>query len=210
MCRDRGEHERTYELAAARKAFDFILRRYAMGMYAKYVPGDLHIRHLEALLHELADAGVTVYPFISPIHVTHLELMAEMNLINDYANWKRKLVQVFSEVNQDLPAQQQIVLWDFSGYSEITTEKVPDLQQQQFMRWYEDSSHFNQDVGGIMLDRMLGRQSVDSVTEIPFGVVLTSDNIDVQIEADQRNSRRYRLDNPEEISRLQKMLDSLE
>jgi hypothetical protein len=209
MCGDKGEHQRTYELEAARRTFDFILRRYAEGHYGQYVPGDLHIQHLEALLRESTDAGVAVYAYISPVHVTHLELLAEMNLINDYENWKRQLVRLVTEVNQDFP-ERQAVLWDFSGYSEITTEKVPDPQQQKFMRWYDDSSHFNKSVGGIILDRMLGAQSGESATEKPFGVVLTSDNIDAQIEADRRNSESYRLNNPDEISRLKEMLDSLE
>jgi len=210
MCANRGEHERTYALEAARAAFDFILGKYVTGHYGQYISGDLHIDHLTILLNELADAGISVYAFISPVHVTHLELMSEMNLINDYEDWKRKLVQAFTEVNRDLPKQQQLVLWDFSGYNEITTEKVPDPQQQKFMRWYEDSSHFNQLVGGMMLDRMLGTQTVATATKKPFGVVLTPANVDAQIEADRRNSERYRLDNPDEISRLQQMLDSLE
>ena len=210
MCSDKGERQRTYELKAARRAFDFILRRYAKGIYGQYVPGDLHIQHFEALLREAADAGVAVYPFISPVHVVHRELLTEMNLNNDYENWKRQMVRVVAEVNQDLPEQQQIVLWDFSGYNEITTETVPDSPQQKFMRWHEDSAHFNQSVGGIILDRMLGARSGESVTDKPFGLVLTPDNIDTQIEADRRNSEIYRLNNPDEILRLQEMLDSPE
>ena len=57
---------------------------------------------------------------------------------------------------------------------------------------------------------MLGTQSGESVTDKPFGVVLTSDNIDAQIEADRRNSKSYRRNNSDEISRLKEMLDSLE
>jgi len=210
LCSDSGEHKRTYELEAARKTFDFILRRYAIGNYSDYILGEQGIQNLATLLNELAHADVKVYAYISPVHVTHLELMAEMNLSKDYENWKRKLVALFAEVNRDLPEQQQMALWDFSGYSEISTEKVPGPEQQKFMRWYDDSSHFNRSVGGLILDRMLGTQPGESVTRETFGVMLTPDNIDLQIEADQRNSKLYRLYNPDEILRLQNMLSALE
>jgi len=206
MCFDNGEHKRTYELEAARKAFDFILRLYARQNYRNYVSGDVHFRHLESLLRELADADVKVYAFISPAHVTHLELLAEMGLLDDYENWKRSLVRVFEEANRDLPKEQKTILWDFSGYNEITTEKVPDPADAKFMRWYLDSSHFNSDVGNLMLDRIFDLQTAESATMAPFGLQLTSENIEAVIEKSQRDSERYRRENADEIARMQEML----
>jgi len=208
-CEDRGEHRRTYALEAARRTFDYILRVYATGHYGEYVPGDRQIQHLADLLRELADADVEVYAFISPVHVVQNELMAEMGLIDDYYEWKRNLVRVFSEVNRDLPQQQHAALWDFSGYSEITTEKVPSPDGEKYMRWYTDPSHFTKDVGNLMIDRMFRLQPENVLIAEPFGVQLTSANVEKVIEAEKRGSERYRHDNSDEISRLRKMLESV-
>ncbi len=209
MCSDNGEHKRTYELTAARKAFDFILRRYAKGHYGSYVADGQHMQHLAALLEELIAAGVKVHAFTSPMHATHLELMAQIGLMDEYDKWRRDLAAVFAEANRGAPEASRAVLWDFSGYNEITTERVPDPDTQPFMRWYEDSAHFNRDVGSIMLNRMFYIENGKLPFDAEFGVVLTPENVEDRIEADHRGSRRYRRDNPAEIERLQRMLDSL-
>ena|GEM_PF-1541922 len=206
ICVDAGVHKRKLKRKAARTAFDTILRRYSTGQYNRYVSGDLHLQHLAALLQKLIAADVRVYAFISPAHVTHLELLAEMGLINEYEDWKRSLVQIFAEANQDLPEQRRAILWDFSGYSEITTEKVPAPDDQEFMRWYSDSSHANPNVGQIMINGIFGRRADDVATAAPFGVRLTADNIETVIEQTRLDSARYRRDNPDEIARMQEML----
>ena len=208
MCADNGEHKRTYELIAARKAFNFILRRYASGHYGRYVTDDRHMQHLAAMLNELIRAGVKVYAFTSPMHVTHLELMASVGLMDEYDNWRRELATVFAEANQGLPEARRAVLWDFSGYNLITTEQVPDPDVQPFMRWYEDSSHFNKDVGSIMVNRMLGIEGGEPQLNSEFGTVLTPENVEARIEADRRGSERYRRENRAEIENLRRMLES--
>ena len=207
-CDDRGEYRRSRELEAARITFDYILRTYRKGHYSDYVAGNFHFQHFEALLKELREAGVETYLFISPVHVTQLELMTELQLIDDYENWKRQLVSSVTNVNRDVPDQEPLLLWDFSGYNDITTELVPDPERQRFMRYYEDSSHYNQHVGSIILERMLGTEPVAETSAGQFGVVLTHANIDEQIAADRLGSATYRRANPAEIARLRTMLES--
>jgi hypothetical protein len=208
MCTDNGEHKRTYELIAARKAFDFILRRYASGHYGRYVTGDKHMQHLAALLDELIASGVKVYAFTSPMHVTHLELMASVGLMDEYDDWRRDLAATFADANRGIPEAKRAELWDFSGYNVITTEQVPDPDIRPFMRWYEDSSHFNKDVGSIMVNRMLGIEPRAPQIDGEFGIELTPENVEVRIEADHRGSELYRRRHPAEIDRLRRMLES--
>ena len=206
ICVDRGEFKRTYIPNAARIAFDFILRTYATTTYSDFVTGDQHLRHIEALLNTLAASGISVRAYISPMHVTHLELMAELGLKDDYENWKRSLVAIFEKVNEGLPESKRADLWDFSGYSDVNTELVPNPAERKYMRWYTDSAHTNQNVGNIILDQIYNAQSANS--EDFFGVRLTSDNIEEVIAGNRSDSSKYRQSNPEEISRMQEMLKS--
>jgi hypothetical protein len=209
LCSDNGEHKGSYEIPAARKTFDFILGKYGSDQYSNYVPGDLHFQHLAILLQELIAADVAVYAFISPSHFIQLELITEMGLIDEYEDWQRQLVRVFTEANRNVPEQRQAVLWDFAGYSQITTEKVPSLDGEKFMHWYTDPVHYNQNVGNLMLDYMFGLQPDEGVKPLSFGTRLTAENIEAVIEDQQRDSERYRRENPEEIVHLQETLGPL-
>lgn len=210
ICADNGEHKRTYELAAARVAFDFLLRKYAQEIYSNYGSDDLHYQYLKNLLRNMAKANVRVYAFISPVHVTHLELLTEMGMHDEYESWKRRVVKVFDEANRTTPRAMQATLWDFSGYNEITTEKVPFPEDRKFMQWYTDSSHYNQYIGGLMMDRMFGLESDKSITASPFGTPLTPDNVESVLEKERVDSERYRRDNADEILRIQTMLQNLQ
>ena len=210
LCGENGEHKRTRALQPARIAFDTILRRFARGQYRQYSPGEQHIAHLADAVRQLTESNVKVYAFFSPAHVMHLELMTEMGLLNDFENWKRNVVQVFEEANRSLPEDKRATLWDFSGYSEITTERVPNPENEKFMNWYTDSSHFNQKVGNLIIDRMFDQASYLPKTETPFGIRLTPDNMEAVIEQSRRDSKRYRNSNPDEIARMQAMLRNIE
>jgi len=209
LCSDNGEHKASYEIPPARKAFNFILSGYARDQYSNYVPGELHFQHLAALLQQLIAADVPVYAFISPSHLIQLELISEMGLLDDYEDWERHLVRIFAEANRNVPEQRQAILWDFAGYSPITTEKVPALDGEKYMRWYSDPVHYNQNVGNLMLDYMFGLQAEAGVTRPSFGTRLTVENVETVIAATQRDLERYRRDNPEEIAQLNETLRSL-
>jgi len=43
-------------------------------------------------------------------------------------------------------------LWDFSGYSSVTTEALPASGSHAEMEFYWDSSHFKDIVGDFVLD----------------------------------------------------------
>ena len=63
-------------------------------------------------------------------------------------------------------------LFDFSGYNEFTTERVPPpADRHSAMRWYWDAGHYKVALG----DEMLGVIFGDAA---PFGVALTSSNVE--------------------------------
>jgi hypothetical protein len=206
FCTDNGQHKRTYELIEAREAFDFILRSYAEEQFSNYGAGDLHFQQLAAMLQELRAANVAVYAFISPAQVIHRELVTEIGLLDEYENWKRQLAQIFAAANGAEPDAPAAVLWDFSGYSPITTEAIPVKQSGKFMQWYSDPVHFEPKVGNLILDRMFGLPPASSESAVDFGVVLTPQNVEALLAKERRDSERYRREHPEELAHLQNLL----
>lgn len=200
-CQDDGEYKAragSKKSPSIRIAFDFILRRYAGGQYREYVIGEEHLESLAAVLTDLDAAGVQVYGFISPMHVMHAETIREMGLLADYQGWKRQLVDMFA-------AHQQAELWDFSGYSEITTEVVPSVDGEK-MWGYTDSAHYRPVVGSKVIAKMYDLDSEESAPN--FGVRLSPANIDAVIAADEQDSAAYRRSNANEIQRMQDMVNS--
>jgi hypothetical protein len=179
-----------------RKAFDFILKRYASGQYWDFIVGDNHYDNLQSILAQLEEAGVEVQGFISPMHVMHQELLREMGYLDEFNDWKRRLVSIFA-------AYPNAVLWDFSGYSDITTETVP-ADEDADMRWYTDSAHYRQSVGNFIVAKMY---ALPESGEPGFGVRLGNDNIEATIEAGETASAQYRALNPDEIKRMQEMFE---
>jgi hypothetical protein len=65
-----------------------------------------------------------------------------------------------------------VPLWDFSDYSEWTTEPVPASGDRKTpTRWYWEPTHFKKALGALMVRRMFDHDPT------PFGVLLTPDNV---------------------------------
>jgi hypothetical protein len=209
LCSHDGESIVKPNTDSARKYFDFILWRYAIGVYRRYGPSDEHFAHLAKLLHEAAAANISVYAVILPVHATLLELQNEMELRDDFGTWKRRLVRTFEEANAGLPPDKRAVLWDFTTYNEFTTEKIPPADatgDAKTMRWYSDPSHCTVEVGNLILDRIFGTASATAKTVKPFGLQLTPATVETVIAAEISGSERYRRENPDEIEGIRKLV----
>jgi hypothetical protein len=139
---------------------------------------------------------------ITPAHARQLEIAAAAGEWNGMEAAKRALVAYLAADaarHPDLPA---VPLWDFSGYSSVTTEPLPAGGGE--MRGYWDSSHFKQLVGDWVLDRVLGRTAPESGTPPPdFGVRLTPENVDAALAATRAARDAYRRRNSEEVRALE-------
>lgn len=82
-----------------------------------------------------------------------------------FEDWKKRVTKISDSC--------KIALWDFSGYSAITTEKV-----QTPMKNYWDSSHFTEIIGKRILDQCLRNQS-----EGPFGIRIKVENIEEHLKS---------------------------
>lgn len=132
------------------------------------------------------DKKIDLRVAISPSHARIWEVLYAGGMWQTWEDWKRALVKITLEEAARANASP-FPVWDFSGYSSITTETVP--RDGAPMKWYTDGSHFKPGVGAMMLDRIYNPEMNDAPTD--FGVSLNPGNID-QVLATLRAAReRY-------------------
>lgn len=123
---------------------------------------------------------------ISPSHARIWETLRAGDMWPTWENWKRALLTITVE-EAARAGVEPFPLWDFSGYNAITTEDVP--RDASPMQYYWDGSHFKQNVGGMMLERLFG---VDK-TDVPgdFGQRLTPHSIEAVLAQTRAARMRY-------------------
>jgi hypothetical protein len=104
---------------------------------------------------------ISVRVFFSPVHAAQLEAIYTAGLWSDFEDWKRQVVAI-------TPA------WDFSDYSNITTEPISDDMEN-----FVDSVHYDEQIGALILNRLYNyhKERVPS----NFGPLITSTNIEAHL-----------------------------
>jgi len=155
---------------------------------------------------ELAgEEGIELKLFISPSHAWLQEALYAMNLWDEFEQWKRDLVQEVSIANSR-EKRNYIALWDFSGYTKYTTEKVPvEGDAETVMAWFIDPSHYADNLGNLLLDKMFGEEEALE----GLGVRLEAENIDQHLSATRQLQDQYRENNPETVIWVQEMANEV-
>ena len=114
------------------------------------------------------------------------------------------------EVRRDLVESLRetgFVLYDFTGYAGYASEPVPlDGEAGDAMRWWLECSHFNRDLGNLMLDRLKGGTPADP-RAAEFGVRLTVDNLDAQLARVERERETWVASQPEQVRWLRSVFE---
>jgi len=115
---------------------------------------NLQFRSLEAMIDLAKRNDIRLILFIPPYHARYLEILHDAGFWNSFEAWKHALVQTVDEAagkRRDL-----ILLYDFSGYDDISGEQVPQPGDTQAeMRWYRDSTHYTPALGDLMIASMM-------------------------------------------------------
>jgi hypothetical protein len=146
--------------------------------------------------------------FLTPSHVHQLELSAATGNWWSIENGKRKIVAMLARDAEIHSDKEPVVLYDFCGYSQITTEKLPPQGSKTEMKYYWDSSHFKENVGNMVLDRLLGTETEHQEIPGDFGVILRQDNVEAVIKRLRKAQEKYRQNNRQEIMTLQSWVDA--
>ena len=141
------------------------------------------LEHLQKLVEICQQNNIELKVFISPVHATQLEAIRVSGQWATYEDWKRKLVNITP-------------LWDFSGYNSVTTEPVSDR-----MNDYIDSSHYQENVGNLILERLFNQ--TDSHYPTDFGVYLTPTNLESHLLNLRNAQSQWIQTHPEEVNLVQ-------
>jgi hypothetical protein len=112
-------------------------------------------RALDRILQLAQARDIEVHLVIYPYHAHLLEIFRAYGLWPLFEEWKRALVR---KVGADRAAAGwSPALWDFSGYDQYTTERVPPLgDKSSQVHWYWEAGHFKRELGELVLARVFG------------------------------------------------------
>jgi hypothetical protein len=151
------------------------------------------------------DQQIDLRIYLTPAHAHQLEIAAELGGWPNIERGKRDLVDLLSKDAARHAGVSPFPLYDFAGYSSVTTEPVPEADSRSEMQYYWDSSHFKQRAGDWVLDRLFEFKDESDPVPEDFGKVLTPATIEAalgNIRADQIAYRRERPDDIEFIRSL--------
>ena len=201
---DKGGHFKAFEsvLTSALTAEDGLVRfDYGHGNGKKT---DV-LKWFQNLVLFCAEEQIELYALISPIHSQRLELLWQLGLWPTYEQWKRDVTHIIEEIKKKGNLTTRIELWDFSGFNEISMERVPGVGNVlNRMDWYWEASHYKRRTGDLMLDRVLMGKRVDNIPE--FGVRISIDGIESHLKAIRQQRQRYAQARPEETEYLNTLI----
>lgn len=136
---------------------------------------------------------IDFYIYINPFHVRLLEVMDMRIGYKKFEDWKKELVYIHN--------QNQIPIYDFSGYNFITMEKIdPSIKESQY---FYDSSHIKKIVGKIILDYILNKNKRSD-----FGISLDTENIESYLKEQRLMQKHWRQRNQILIKQIHDFINS--
>ena len=126
--------------------------------YKDYILSSEELNNFKSILETCKKKKITIKVFFSPVHAAQLEAIYTAGLWSDFEEWKRQVIAM-------TPA------WDFSDYSNITTEPINNNMEN-----FVDSVHYDKQIGDLILNRLYNSHQ-DSVPS-NFGFLITPSNIE--------------------------------
>jgi hypothetical protein len=169
--------------------------------------GETSLDYIRRIVAFCRAEGIDLRIFISPEHAHQLEISAAIGEWATIENAKRALVALMADDAAHHSNAAPIPLWDFSGYSSITTESLPEPGSRAEMRFYWDSSHFKDMVGDFILDRLFGVSDPQRAVPSDFGVRLTADSIEAALAHLRDGQLAYRSRNPAGVMWIRSLVE---
>ncbi len=150
--------------------------------------------------------------FISPTHARAILAIKEAGLWDALEEFKRSSVALLAKDAERYPHLKPIVLWDFMNFNAITTEPFPEVADHHAqMQWYWEMSHYKIATGNLILDRVMdyGEISNHKSSVNDFGVLLTKNNIESQLQKTLHDSVVYEKKFPEYLAEIKKTAEEI-
>jgi hypothetical protein len=137
---------------------------------------------------------VALHFFVPPGHARQAEIIRVLGIEGLFRQWLGELACLLA---RSADSESGAVLWDFTGYNAVTTERIPAVSETTRMRWYHDPVHFTSRTGRAIEDRVLGLPSNELANGQDFGAIVTPENIAAHFVRRDESRRRYLAANPE-------------
>jgi hypothetical protein len=144
--------------------------------------------------------------FLTPTHARNLEISRVTGEWPAIEEGKRKLARLISENATNDPRGSSLVALDFADYSSVTTESLPSPDSRKEMDNYWESSHFKEQVGDLVLDRLLAYSRSGNPIPPDFGVPLDARTIEQHLAAIRVRQAEYRRTHPDDAAQIAAML----
>lgn len=138
--------------------------------------------------------------FITPSHVHQLEIADATGEWPTIENGKRTLVQLLEDDAKKQHGRSAFPLYDFSGYTSVTSEDLPPSDSRVELKYYWESSHFKAIVGDMVLNRIFSGGAVPS----GFGIRMNSGTVEAALLEIREQQKSYRTSHPDDIARIQR------
>jgi len=172
--------------------------------YGAFSYGPDRVEMFRSLVNQCRAEGIALSVFIPPGHARDLEALRVLGLYPLFEQWKRDLVSVLVADAARHPDRKPFQLWDFAGYSTLTTEDVPlATEKGKPMRWYWESSHFKKELGDLVLDRLFDYHDPGHVVPRDFGVILTPENLEAHLALVRAQQKHYSETHPQEVAEVE-------
>lgn len=137
-------------------------------------------------------AGTRLRLYINPTHAMTIDALFWAGKWTAMERWQGQLTALGEQLRR---RGCDARVFDFSGFNAVTTEAPPQVSGRAQMLNYWETSHYRENVGRMILQRMFGRAPA-------FGVELTPDTL-ARHQAEQRTARdRYQLEHPIETAMI--------
>lgn len=201
--------QRVDSLGGHRKLFLRSEKEYFSNHYHNFSLADQKgssLHHLREIVKIARKEKIALYLFISPSHARQWEALRIAGLWTQFEDWKRQLVTILDDDAKTSSDFEPIPLWDFSGYSEFTTETVPAAgDAASRMAWHWDPSHYKPALGDIVLDKVLrngaAQSSRNGVND--FGIKITTNNIESHLAAIRVAQAKYHVEHAGDVRELE-------
>jgi hypothetical protein len=169
----------------------------------KYDDGTSTFDEYAKIIHICHDNNITLLLFVSPSHARQWEATAVGNGWDTFESWKKQLVILNEKIAKE-KNKKPFVIWDFSGYHDLTSEAVPDKSDEKAkMKYFYESSHYTPALGDIVLDRMFDGNFSGGKNYPGFGVKLTSQNIAAHLLKLRTEREAWRLTHPQDVKEIE-------
>ncbi|NKB57200.1 MAG: hypothetical protein GKS00_12800 [Alphaproteobacteria bacterium] len=133
--------------------------------------------YFEKLLDLISQHRLNAYFVIPPYHSKYLLIIDDLGLSESFFEWQAYVTRRINERK----LQNQISLWNFSGFHQFNDEPIPAAHDRKtMMKWHVEPGHFRGALGEKVIQRIFTKEVSD------FGMLLKKETVRLQIQTQRK------------------------